>query len=118
MIYQGFVWAFDVKYPEIESPIGHGGIHRILEDKIKRESINLKNDFIVRITGRASPYNINRLTFFTSKGKVYGPWGDRHSTESIDFDVSAPKGYGLSYFSGTIDFGVPLRSINFHWKKI
>ena len=117
VIYQGFVWALDTKYPDQESPL-HGGIHRILEDKVKREIVNLKNDHIVRVTGRASPYNINRLTFHTAAGKEYGPWGDRHSDESIDFDVTAPPGHALSFFSGTVDFGVPLRSIGFHWKKI
>ena len=40
--------------------IMHGGIHDILKDKVKREKVFLKNDYIVRITGRASPYNINR----------------------------------------------------------
>ena len=116
MVYQGFVWAFTVTYPD--TTISHGGIHRILEDKVKRETLNLKGDHIIRVTGRASPYNINRLTFYTANGKVYGPWGDRHSDESIDFDIRAPAGHGLSFFSGTIDFGVPLRSISFHWKKI
>merc|ERR1712203_1255102 len=38
------------------------------------------------------PYNINRLTFYTAKGKTFGPWGDRRSKESVDFDVSAPPG--------------------------
>ena len=118
MVYQGFVWAFDVTYPDPDSSVSHGGIHRILEDKVKRETLNLSGDYIVRVTGRASPYNINRLTFYTANGKVYGPWGDRHSDESVDFDVRAPDGHALSYFSGTIDFGVPLRSVGFHWKKI
>jgi hypothetical protein len=118
MVYQGFVWAFDVTYPDPDGKVSHGGIHRILEDKVKRENLNLKGDYIVRITGRASPYNINRLTFYTTNGKVYGPWGDRHSAESVDFDIRAPEGHALSYFSGTIDFGIPLRSVSFHWKKI
>jgi len=117
VIYQGFIWAFEVSYPDKEKVL-HGGVHRILEDKVKRETLNLKDDHIVRVTGRASPYNLNRITIYTAKGKVYGPWGDRHSDESVDFDVSAPPGHGLAYFSGTIDFGVPLRSIGFHWKKI
>ena len=38
--------------------------------------------------------------------------------ESVDFDVTAPPGHGLAFFSGTIDFGVPLRSISFHWRPI
>ncbi|XP_023329909.1 putative uncharacterized protein DDB_G0282129, partial [Eurytemora carolleeae] len=117
MVYQGFVWAFDVYYPDQDTQ-RHGGIHTILKDKVKKETVNLKNDYIIRITGRASPYNINRLTFHTANGKEFGPWGDRHSDESADFDVSAPAGYALSFFSGTIDFGVPLRSVGFHWKKI
>ena len=54
----------------------------------------------------------------TKQGKKYGPWGDRHSEESVDFDVSAPPGQALAFFSGTIDFGVPLRSVSFHWKPI
>jgi len=117
MIYQGFVWAFDVSYPD-QDKVRHGGVHRILEDKVKRQVINLKDDHIIRITGRASPYNINRLTFHTAAGKVYGPWGDRHSDESVDFDVAAPPGHALAFFSGTVDFGVPLRSISFHWAKL
>ena len=116
VIYQGFVWALDIRYPE--ERILHGGIHDILKDKVKREKVFLKNDYIVRVTGRASPYNINRLTFYTAKGKTFGPWGDRRSKESVDFDVRAPKGHALAYFSGTVDFGVPFRSISFHWRPI
>ena len=59
-----------------------------------------------------------RLTFYTAKGKTFGPWGDRRSKESVDFDVSAPPGHALAYFSGTVDFGVPFRSISFHWRPI
>ena len=58
VIYQGFVWAMDIRYEN--DRIMHGGIHDILKDKVKREKVFLKNDYIVRITGRASPYNINR----------------------------------------------------------
>jgi len=117
MVYQGFVWAMTMFYPGQDSLL-HGGVHTILEDKVKRETLNLEGDYIIRITGRASPYNINRLTFYTANGKKYGPWGDRHSEDSVDFDVSAPPGHGLGYFSGTIDFGVPLRSVSFHWRPI
>ena len=116
VIYQGFVWAMDIRYPD--ERILHGGIHDILKDKVKREKVFLKNDYIVRVTGRASPYNINRLTFYTAKGKTFGPWGDRRSKESVDFDVSAPPGHALAYFSGTVDFGVPFRSISFHWRPL
>ena len=116
VIYQGFVWAMDIRYPD--ERILHGGIHDILKDKVKREKVFLKNDYIVRVTGRASPYNINRLTFYTAKGKTFGPWGDRRSKESVDFDVSAPAGHALAYFSGTVDFGVPFRSISFHWRPL
>lgn len=108
-------------------------MHTILLDKVKKETIPLDGDHIVRVTGRASPYNINRLTFYTRlgntahhlpphhpppAGKKFGPWGDRHSEESVDFDVSAPAGHALAFFSGTIDFGVPLRSVSFHWRPI
>ena len=48
----------------------HGGVHTILLDKVKKESINLTGDYIVRVTGRASPYNINRLTFYTKNGNI------------------------------------------------
>jgi hypothetical protein len=78
VIYQGFIWAIDVAYPT-EGRIMHGGVHTVLKDKVKRETIILKDDYIVRIEGRASPFNINRMTFFTAKGKQYGPWGDRRS---------------------------------------
>merc|ERR1711963_715830 len=117
IIYQGFVWAMTMFYPDQDSLL-HGGVHKILEDKIKRETVNLEGDYIVRVSGRASPYNINRLTFYTAKGKQFGPWGDRHSEDSVDFDVSAPPGQALAFFSGTIDFGVPLRSVSFHWRPI
>lgn len=117
MVYQGFVWAMTVSYPDQNSLL-HGGVHTILEDKVKRETLNLAGDYIVRVSGRASPYNINRLTFYTKNGKKYGPWGDRHSEDSVDFDVSAPPGQALAFFSGTIDFGVPLRSVSFHWRPI
>lgn len=117
MVYQGFVWAFDVIYPD-QTKVRHGGVHRILEDKVKRETLDLRNDHIVRITGRASPYNINRLTFYTANGRQFGPWGDRHSDESADFEVTAPPGHALAFFSGTIDFGVPLRSVSFHWRPL
>lgn len=117
MIYQGFVWAMEMFYPGQDS-VFHGGVHTILEDKVKRETVNLEGDYIVRVTGRASPYNINRLTFHTKNGKQFGPWGDRHSEDSVDFDVSAPPGQALAFFSGTIDFGVPLRSVSFHWRPI
>ena len=116
VIYQGFVWALDIRYPD--DRILHGGIHDILKDKVKRDKVFLKDDYIVRVSGRASPYNINRLTFYTAKGKKFGPWGDRRSKESIDFDVSAPPGHGLAFFSGTVDFGVPFRSISFHWRPL
>lgn len=117
MVYQGFVWAMTVFYPGQDSLL-HGGVHTILEDKVKREKLNLAGDYITRVTGRASPYNINRLTFYTKNGKKFGPWGDRHSEDSVDFDESAPPGQALSFFSGTIDFGVPLRSVSFHWRPI
>lgn len=117
LVYQGFVWAFTMNYPDQPSVL-HGGVHTILLDKVKKETIPLAGDYIVRVTGRASPYNINRLTLYTKQGKKYGPWGDRHSEESVDFDVSAPAGHGLAFFSGTIDFGVPLRSVSFHWRPI
>ena len=117
MIYQGFVWAMEMFYADQDSVL-HGGVHTILEDKVKRETLNLAGDYIVRVSGRASPYNINRLTFHTKNGKKYGPWGDRHSEDSVDFDVSAPPGQALAFFSGTIDFGVPLRSVSFHWRPI
>ena len=121
VVYQGFVWALNVYYPgetkfkkQIEK---HGGVHTILKDKVKRQKIFFKDgDYIVRVSGRASPYNINRLTFYTAKGQKYGPWGDRRSEDSIDFDVTAPPGHGLAHFSGTVDFGVPFRSISFHWR--
>jgi len=57
----------------------HGGVHNVLKDKVKRDTIILKDDYIVRVEGRASPFNINRITFFTAKGKQFGPWGDRRS---------------------------------------
>ena len=102
-------WAEDTKWRFWEN----------IKDKVKRETVRLsKGDYIVRVSGRASPYNINRLTFYTAKGKKFGPWGDRRSKESVDFDVSAPEGHGLSYFSGTVDFGVPFRSISFHWSPV
>merc|ERR1712223_1016655 len=103
VIYQGFVWALNMYYPDKQKE-KHGGVHTILKDKVKRQKIFFKDgDYIVRVSGRASPYNINRLTFYTAKGKKYGPWGDRRSKDSIDFDVSAPPGHGLQYFSGTVD---------------
>ena len=115
VVYQGFVWAMNLYYPDKQKE-KHGGVHTILKDKVKRQKIFFKDgDYIVRVSGRASPYNINRLTFYTAKGKKYGPWGDRRSKDSVDFDVSAPPGHGLQYFSGTVDFGVPFRSISFHW---
>ena len=85
---------------------------------MKRETIRLgkSGDRIVRVSGRASPYNINRLTLYTAKGKKYGPYGDRRSEDSVDFDVSAPDGAALAFLSGTVDFGVPLRSVSFHWR--
>jgi hypothetical protein len=70
------------------------------------------------VPGRSTHIKVNRLTLYTKQGKKYGPWGDRHSEESVDFDVSAPAGHGLAFFSGTIDFGVPLRSVSFHWRPI
>jgi hypothetical protein len=116
VVYQGFVWALNLYYPDKQKE-KHGGVHTILKDKVKRKKVFFKDgDYIVRVSGRASPYNINRLTFYTAKGEKYGPWGDRRSADSIDFDVSAPPGHGLAYFSGTVDFGVPFRSISFHWK--
>ena len=117
MIYQGFVWAMEMFYPG-QASLLHGGVHTILKDKVKQETVNLEGDYIVRVSGRASPYNINRLTFYTKNGNKFGPWGDRHSDDSVDFDVSAPPGQALAFISGTIDFGVPLRSISFHWKPI
>ena len=87
--------------------------------QVKRQKFKLDDgDHIVRISGRASPYNINRFTIYTSSGKQYGPYGDRRSEDSVDFDVSAPPGHGLAYISGTIDFGVPLRSISLHWRPL
>jgi hypothetical protein len=118
VIYQGFVWAMDIRYGKEGGRVQHGGVHTILKDKVKRDKVFLKDDYIVRVTGRASPYNINRLTFYTAKGKTFGPWGDRRSKESIDFDVAAPSGHALAFFSGTVDFGVPFRSISFHWRPI
>ena len=94
----------------------HGGVHTILKDKVKREKVILRDDAIVRVSGRASPYNINRLTFYTAKGKKYGPWGDRRSEDSQDFDVSAPEGHALAFISGTVNFGVSVRSLSFHWR--
>ena len=89
---QGFVWAIKMRY-EAEGSIMHGGIHTILKDKVKRETIRLKDgDRVVRVSGRASPFNINRFTLYTAKGKKYGPYGDRRSEESVDFDVRAPDG--------------------------
>ncbi|XP_040563675.1 uncharacterized protein [Lepeophtheirus salmonis] len=117
LTYQGFVWAITLQYPEKEKKI-HGGIHSILKDKVKQKKINMRDDYIIRVTGRASPYNINRLTLYTSKGKVYGPFGERQHKESVDFDESAPEGHALAYFSGTINLGVPLRSVGFHWRPI
>merc|ERR1711892_1373084 len=117
MVYQGFVWAMTMFYPDQDSLL-HGGVHTILKDKVKSETVNLDGDYIVRVSGRASPYNINRLTFYTKNGKKFGPWGDRHSEDSVDFDVTAPSGQALAFFSGTIDFGVPLRSVSFHWRPI
>ena len=117
MVYQGFVWAMTMFYPGQDSVL-HGGVHTILEDKVKRETVNLAGDYIVRVTGRASPYNINRLTFYTKNGNKFGPWGDRHSEDSVDWDVSAPPGHALAFLSGTIDFGVPLRSVSFHWRPL
>ena len=35
---------------------------------MKKETIPLAGDYIVRVTGRASPYNINRLTLYTKQG--------------------------------------------------
>ena len=81
---------------------------------METETVDLKDDFIVRVTGRASPFNINMLTFHTLSGRQWGPWGERHSQESIDLDVSAPPGHALAFLSETIDFGVPLRSVGFH----
>ncbi len=118
VIYQGFVWAMKVSY-STEGSIMHGGVHTILKDKVKREIIRLgAGDYVVRVSGRASPYNINRLTLYTAKGKTYGPYGDRRSEESVDFDESAPDGQALAFFSGTVDFGVPLRSMSLHWRPI
>jgi hypothetical protein len=51
----------------------HGGVHTILLDKVKKETINLAGDHIVRVTGRASPYNINRLTLYTTHGPSLPP---------------------------------------------
>ena len=97
----------------------HGGIHTILKDKVKREVVHLGDgDHVVRVSGRASPYNINRFTLYTAKGKKFGPFGDRRSEESVDFDVRAPEGQALAFMSGTVGFGVPLRSISFHWRPI
>ncbi|TRY79798.1 hypothetical protein TCAL_06068 [Tigriopus californicus] len=118
VIYQGFVWAMKVGYPVANGGRMHGGVHTILKDKVKREVVRLKDDYIIRVSGRASPYNINRLTFYTAKGKKYGPWGERRSDDSVDFDVSAPPGQGLAYLSGTVDFGVPVRSISMHWRPL
>lgn len=116
VIYQGFVWAIRVTYPSNGS-LMHGGVHTILKDKVKKKKIFLKDgEHIVRISGRASPYNINRFTVYTSKGTKYGPFGDRRSEDSTDFDVSAPPGHALAYISGTVDFGVPLRSVSLHWR--
>ncbi len=115
--YQGFLWALEMSYPTA-GKVMHGGVHTIIKDKVKRETVNLKGDHIVRVTGRASPYNINRLTFYTANGKKFGPWGERRSDDSQDFDVSAPAGHGLAFVSGTVDFGVPVRSISFHWRPI
>merc|ERR1719239_1736524 len=95
LVYQGFVWAFTMNYPDQPSVL-HRGVHSFPLDKVKKETIPLAGDYIVRVTGRASPYNINRLTLYTKQGKKYGPWGDRHSEESVDFDVSAPAGHGLA----------------------
>merc|ERR1711936_1474 len=52
--------AMEMFYPDQDSVL-HGGVHTILEDKVKRETVNLAGDYIVRVSGRASPYNINRL---------------------------------------------------------
>jgi hypothetical protein len=85
--------------------------------QVKKERFKLADgDHIVRVSGRASPYNINRFTVYTSKGKKYGPYGDRRSEDSVDFDVTAPPGTALAYISGTVDFGVPIRSIGLHWR--
>ena len=60
VIYQGFVWAIRVTYPSNGS-LMHGGVHTILKDKVKKEKFFLKDgEHIVRVSGRASPYNINR----------------------------------------------------------
>ena len=61
-------------------------------------------------------FPLSRFTIYTNKGKKYGPFGDRRSEESVDFDVSAPPGHALAYISGTVDFGVPLRSLSLHWR--
>ena len=60
VIYQGFVWAIRVTYPSNGS-LMHGGVHTILKDKVKKQKFFLKDgEHIVRVSGRASPYNINR----------------------------------------------------------
>ena len=96
LVYQGFVWAFTMNYPDQPSVL-HGGVHTILLDKVlhrdicqyviifleitinnkhgrdhqvKKETIPLAGDYIVRVTGRASPYNINRLTLYTKQGDL------------------------------------------------
>ena len=42
--------------------------HHIDDHQVKKETIPLAGDYIVRVTGRASPYNINRLTLYTKQG--------------------------------------------------
>ena len=115
---QGFVWALRPSY-EKEGSVMHGGVHTILKDKVKRQIVDLRGgDYIIRVSGRASPFNINKLTFYTAKGKKYGPWGERKTEGSQDVGVSAPEGHGLAFFSGTVDIGVPVRSLSFHWRPI
>ena len=76
VIYQGFVWAIRVTYPSNGS-LMHGGVHTILKDKVKKEKFFLKDgEHIVRVSGRASPYNINRY----GRKKNYSTY---YSEESI-----------------------------------
>ncbi|QQP54718.1 Putative LOC101310879, partial [Caligus rogercresseyi] len=82
---------------------------------VKRKKVSLKDDTIVRVTGRASPYNINRLTLHTANGKVHGPFGERQHKESR---VCSCIHFGDNWFWGSSSIReLPLEAIGIMKKE-
>uniref|UniRef100_A0A0E0FLE8 Jacalin-type lectin domain-containing protein n=1 Tax=Oryza nivara TaxID=4536 RepID=A0A0E0FLE8_ORYNI len=56
------------------------------------------NEYVTEVSGsvgpfppQGQPYTVNSITFVTSEGRTYGPWGTRGDNDT-DFDVPVEQG--------------------------